>query len=326
MRNSSKLAAIFFGLAGALYLAAPKCLLAQAPQEKPAPSYPRTPDGFNAQFSAIAEAYQRGDSAAGRHLLEQLHLAKSSDWLADNVAPELINELTKRYDQMFADLLPSMDKTFQDFAHTKGAKLTTRLKECTHDPPHELPPPAPWHTKLSGLVPMQESVCYMGSLLVRTYGKGQTFLTGEVAYAGWADTYTYQDGAFRFVGYGGWPFWVWADGSEGKAPPDGYLVRALDKIDEIIPFEIDKVIAALKPAMESSQCQVGEATPNHIECKRPRAKGEGGESVTALLDAQGNQTRVQLSTGRGYLGRFAKRSWSGDIFAEMMRILRKPQP
>ncbi|HMD40988.1 MAG TPA: hypothetical protein VKH15_17005, partial [Candidatus Acidoferrum sp.] len=45
-------------------------------------------------------------------------------------------------------------------------------------PPHELPPPAPWHTKLSGLVPMQESVCYMGSLLVRTYGKGQTFLTG----------------------------------------------------------------------------------------------------------------------------------------------------
>lgn len=37
----------------------------------------------------------------------------------------------------------------------------------------------------------------------------------------WADMFAHEDGAFRFVGFGGWPFWVWEDRSEGGAPKGG---------------------------------------------------------------------------------------------------------
>jgi hypothetical protein len=44
----------------------------------------------------------------------------------------------------------------------------------------------------------------------------------------------------------------------------------------MIPFEMDKLVAALKPAM---QC-------------------EGGESVTALLETKGNQTHLRWKRAR----------------------------
>jgi len=68
-------------------------------------------------------------------------------------------------------------------------------------------------------------------------------------------------------------------------------------VDYVIPYELDKVMAALKPAMESVDCDVKEASANRVECKRPRNttghNGYGGESVTAVLEGQGSKTRVQ---------------------------------
>lgn len=66
-------------------------------------------------------------------------------------------------------------------------------------------------------------------------------------------------------------------------------------VDEVVPFAMEQVVAALKPAMESESCKVTEATASRIECKRPRVHatwsngGSGGESVTATLEAKGNQ-------------------------------------
>jgi hypothetical protein len=98
-------------------------------------------------------------------------------------------------------------------------------------------------------------------------------------------------------------------------------------VDEVIPFEIDKALAAVKPAMEIKNCHVTEATANRVECKRPRATSEGGgESVTAVLEAQGSQTRVQISTGKGFFGRLAKENWSNRVYEEMVRILQEAEP
>jgi hypothetical protein len=103
-------------------------------------------------------------------------------------------------------------------------------------------------------------------------------------------------------------------------------------VDEVVPFPMDKVMAALKPAMESQNCNVSSSTTERIECKRPRdyhsgGRGSsGGESVTALLEAKGEQTEVRITTGLGFYGRLVKRNYSTPVYEEMMRNLQKTQP
>jgi hypothetical protein len=102
-------------------------------------------------------------------------------------------------------------------------------------------------------------------------------------------------------------------------------------VDEVVPFAMDQVVAALRPAMESQDCKVTEETASRIECKRQRVHatwtngGSGGESVTATLEARGNQTHVTITTGQGFSGRLAgKKNWSTPIYEEMMKSLQKP--
>jgi hypothetical protein len=105
-------------------------------------------------------------------------------------------------------------------------------------------------------------------------------------------------------------------------------------VDEVVPFDMDKVGAALKPAMESENCKVTEASASRIECKRPRDHatwsngGSGGESVTATLEAKGDQTHVMITTSLGFGRRLAaKKNWSTPIFEGMLKILGKnPRP
>jgi hypothetical protein len=116
---------------------------------------------------------------------------------------------------------------------------------------------------------------------------------------------------------------------ETEAP--GERIAPLD-VDETIPFLMDKVMAAVKSAMESANCNVKESSADRVECKRPRVFADrqnedvGGESVTAVLEAQGNQTRIRITTGKGFYGRLGKDSWSMPIFQEMMKRLQQAQP
>jgi hypothetical protein len=103
-----------------------------------------------------------------------------------------------------------------------------------------------------------------------------------------------------------------------------------EDVDSIIPFEVDKVTAALKPAMESVDCKVEESTATRIECKRPRSTvGHyvyGGESVTAMLEAQGSKTRVVITTGKGFYGRLRKKNWSIPVYQQLVKNLEQPEP
>ncbi len=96
-------------------------------------------------------------------------------------------------------------------------------------------------------------------------------------------------------------------------------------VDEMIPYGMEQIMAALKPAMENEGCKVTDSKPDRVECKRSRGNNEltggGGESVTAELKAEGGQTRVRISTGKGMLGRLAKKNWSTPIYQEMMKNL-----
>jgi hypothetical protein len=102
-------------------------------------------------------------------------------------------------------------------------------------------------------------------------------------------------------------------------------------VDETVPFAMDKVLAALTPAMESQNCKVSSAAADRIECKRPRILAHhqpdmGAESVTAVLEAKGGQTEVQITTGKGFYGRLAKKNWSTPVYEALMKNLQTAQP
>jgi hypothetical protein len=89
--------------------------------------------------------------------------------------------------------------------------------------------------------------------------------------------------------------------------------------DKIVPFQIDQVRAALKPAMEQCSCKVSESKGDRVKCTRglrpPNSIG-GGEAVTAILEPQGQQTQVLIKTQKG-LGK----NWSSPVYLEMLRTL-----
>jgi hypothetical protein len=100
-------------------------------------------------------------------------------------------------------------------------------------------------------------------------------------------------------------------------------------MDEVIPFGIDRVAAALKPAMENMGCKVMNAKATRIACKRGRGSSErsdysGGEKVTARLEARGEQTRVLIWTGKKFTAQVGKHNWSTPIYQEMMKSLQEP--
>ncbi len=102
-------------------------------------------------------------------------------------------------------------------------------------------------------------------------------------------------------------------------------------VDEVVPFAMDKVMAALNSAMESQNCKVSSAAADRIECKRPRVLARqqpdmGAESVTALLEAKGDQTEIHITTGKGFYGRLAKKNWSTPVYEAMMKNLQTAQP
>lgn len=117
---------------------------------------------------------------------------------------------------------------------------------------------------------------------------------------------------------------------ESKTSPLNPTAGSKD-MDELVPSRMDAVAAAMKPAMESVGCHVTKATAERLECKRPWAKdydvertGTGGEQVTAKLKAKGEQTRVSISTEKGFRGRLVKKNWSTPIYQEMMKNLQQP--
>jgi hypothetical protein len=86
------------------------------------------------------------------------------------------------------------------------------------------------------------------------------------------------------------------------------------------------VLEAVKQAFNTYGCDVKKEQPEYLECTRDRHVGafvgSGGEKVTVQLTAKGNETRVEIKTGKGFVGRLGKKNWSTPIFDEMMKTLK----
>jgi hypothetical protein len=97
-------------------------------------------------------------------------------------------------------------------------------------------------------------------------------------------------------------------------------------VDRTVAYPIAEVLDAAKQALTTYGCDVKKERPDYLECTRDRhvgvMLGSGGEKVTVRLSAKGSETRVEIKTGKGFVGRLGKKNWSTPMFDEMMKTLK----
>ena len=99
-------------------------------------------------------------------------------------------------------------------------------------------------------------------------------------------------------------------------------------VDQAIAYPMAKVLDAARQAMATFGCdsKKDKEKPDYLECTRDRHigvfVGSGGEKVSVKLSEKGSETRVEIKTGKGFVGRVGKKNWSTPIFNEMMKTLK----
>jgi hypothetical protein len=96
-------------------------------------------------------------------------------------------------------------------------------------------------------------------------------------------------------------------------------------VDRMVSFPLAQVLDAAKLALATYGCEVKKESRDSLECTRSRhvgvLVGSGGEKVTVKLSGNGNETRVVIKTGKGFVGRLGKKNWSTPIFDEIVKTL-----
>jgi hypothetical protein len=99
-------------------------------------------------------------------------------------------------------------------------------------------------------------------------------------------------------------------------------------VDQTVAYPMAKVLDAARLAMATYGCdsKKDKEKADYLECTRDRhvgvMVGSGGEKVTVKLSEKGSETRVEIKTGKGFVGRLGKKNWSTPIFNEMMKTLK----
>jgi TonB family protein len=220
------------------------------------PNISESPDGFNAQFSAIVGAYQSGDKTLGEQLIEQFRLPHPEAWLTEHIGAEQSTALAERYDKLFVSFVAELEPNILD-AIDNHLNLVTELNDGTEDPLPKGLHPIP----LSGITTTKKTALFYSRFDRQRKGNS----TGL-----WARAFTYEEGAFRFIGYGSKPFWIWENDS-------AFTQRLAQK-----PIQLAKLIHQVPASYPASAM----------------AKGIGGKVVLKLMiDAQGKVADTQILSG-----------------------------
>jgi TonB family protein len=188
---------------------------------KEAATYAESDAGFETQFRAIFHARCSGDTASEQRLLEQLKIPDSPGWFAQNFDPGEAANLSERYERLFSDYRDSIGKTIEGTCGAPGAEIATNHANAPGE-----------HLRiargfqLSTTRPLTEVPLSRFSFAVRLRGQN----TGS-----WAETFAYQQGAFRFVGLGTLPFWSWMEGAGPSAFKSGHFVVPVEPIFQVPP-------------------------------------------------------------------------------------------
>lgn len=227
----------------------------QAPA-KEAPTYAESDAGFETQFSAIFHARCSGDPASEQSLLEQLKIPDSAGWFAQNFDPGEAANLTERYERLFSDYRDSIEKTIESSCETPGEEIAVNHANA---PGEHMRVAQGFQLSTTG--PLIDLPLARFSFVMRLRGQNK---------GSWAETFVYEQGAFRFIGLGTLPFWSWIGGAGPTAYKNGHIVPRMVPIYQIPPDY---------PMM---------ARANHIE---------GVVTLRAIIDKEGNVKTLELIQG-----------------------------
>ena len=180
-------------------------------------------------MDAIAQQYRAGDATAARHSIDQLRLPHAEAWFADYLGPEQSANLAERYDRLLANFADSLEKTIKDIVANNGSDLIADLAEDKAEVPSD---GRRYGLKLSGTISVKRPSLFRCHFKIVVKKQDST---------SWVDVFVHEDGAFRFLGFGIWPFWVWEDGAEGGAPIGGNYGEPYDLIIPVVqshPFPV----------------------------------------------------------------------------------------
>lgn len=97
-------------------------------------------------------------------------------------------------------------------------------------------------------------------------------------------------------------------------------------VNEVIQYPMDAVQRAVKVGMQTYGFDIKKEKPDYLEGTRSRhmgvVVGSGGEKVTVKLSPESGGTRVNIETGKGFVGRMGKKNWSTPIFNEALKVLK----
>ena len=230
------------------------------------PVAPESNEAFRGQLAAIVQSFRAGDAAAGRKLIEQFRLPNPEQWFSEHLGPEQSADLARRYDRLYANFAESLEHTVEAIVANGDSDLVTSLDNGRGETPGEVRRPG---AKLSGMVSSRPAPLFYGHFKITVGPRDST---------SWADTFLQQDGAFRFIGFGAWPFWVWQDGTEGAAPKAGSFSTLAVLISRVNP-----------------------AYPQEAKSK----KVEGNVVVRLIIDKEGSVKKADVRSGDPLLAQAA---------------------
>jgi TonB family protein len=216
-------------------------------------TYPHSQDGFRSQLDALKQAYCSDDKPEAKSLREQFKIPDAKSWFEQRFDPDTAAQLEDRYEKLFSNYSNWMTKSLMWACMVEGSFSVTPSSEVNTQPNSD-------DNKASNIRPPAEVV-------TDQFGFE---LTEPVDSVKWIETFTYIDGAFRFLGIGATPFWTWEEDADTRLPKIHIEPRAPQLVRQIQPNYPEK------------------AFKKHIA---------GDVVVLATVDGAGNVTDVKVVSG-----------------------------
>ena len=155
-------------------------------------TYKQNEQGLEKEFDGFLKAYHKGDDAGMTQAFAIFGIPKAKEWFADHFAAEDVARMSAAYDKQITDgqnaLIEDMNRA------DPGSKFHLRC-ESRGDVPS-----GSGKGGSGGIQPVKPVRVEQFVLEFEGASNGQKFL--------FMANFVYMDGAYRFVGGGGGPFWV----------------------------------------------------------------------------------------------------------------------
>ncbi len=158
----------------------------------PGETYKQSEDGLAKEFEAFLKAYHKGDDAGMDEGFAVFRIPNAKAWFAANFSAEDAAQLSAAYGQQVSDAQNSL---IEDMNHAGAGNKFGLHCEARGDVAPE--------TKKRGsdtVVPVKPVRVEQFLMEFQALGTREKFL--------FMANFVYVDGAYRFVGGGGGPFWV----------------------------------------------------------------------------------------------------------------------